>query len=251
MLSRVPSIRGSDMDISGRIHSVETFGALDGPGIRYVIFFQGCPLRCVYCHNPDSWHSRGGRIVTARELVEEAASYRAFIKNGGVTLSGGEPMMQPAFAEEILRGVHGYGLHTAVDTSGSLPVAECRGVLSQTDLVLLDIKSADAGLCRRITGADNSNALALLDYCGKNGIEVWLRHVIVPGLTDSEDSVSALGRLARGKKWIKRVELLPFHKMGEYKWNGIGAKYTLSETKPPDDSVMSRLRRLLERTMSE
>ena len=179
-------------EVSGRIHSVESFGTLDGPGVRYVVFLQGCPLRCLYCHNPDTWATGGGTETTVPELMRRIESCRNFIRSGGVTLSGGEPLMQPDFSRALLESCREAGSHTALDTAGSFPLARSRAVIDAADLVLLDIKALDPELCVRLTGRDGGNTLATLDWCEESGKPVWIRHVLVPGLTLDRARLEAL-----------------------------------------------------------
>lgn len=233
-------------NVMGRIHSVESFGALDGPGIRYVLFLQGCPLRCLFCHNPDSWCAAGGRRVGSRDVLRDILRYRSFIARGGVTLSGGEPLFQPTFTAAILEGCREQGLHTALDTAGSVALIACRPALELADMLLLDIKAADDTLFRRITGRGIDNTLEVLGACENWGKPVWIRHVLVPGLTLAEAPLHAMGRLLKPYTCIERVELLPFHKMGEYKWAALGAAYTLGDTPPPDGEQMAWAARLLQ-----
>lgn len=232
-------------NVLGRIHSVESFGALDGPGIRYVLFLQGCPLRCVFCHNPDSWDPAGGQETGSVDVVRDILRYRNFIRRGGVTLSGGEPLMQPEFAASILEGCRENGLHTALDTSGAVPLLACQKAVDTADMLLLDMKAADEALFRRITGRSMDNTLEILEHCEDTGKRVWIRHVLVPGLTLEETQLHALGRLLRRYGCIERVELLPFHKMGEYKWEALGAPYTLGETPSPPVEAVDRAREIL------
>lgn len=232
-------------NVIGYIHSVESFGALDGPGVRYVLFLQGCPLRCLFCHNPDSWAVGRGQPIGSADVVRDILRYRHFIEKGGVTLSGGEPLMQPEFAASILEGCRENGLHTALDTSGGVPLLACRQAVDAADMLLLDMKAADEALFRRITGRSMDNTLEILEHCEDTGKRVWIRHVLVPGLTLEETQLHALGRLLRRYGCIERVELLPFHKMGEYKWEALGAPYTLSETQPPPAEAVDRARELL------
>ena len=232
-------------NVIGYIHSVESFGALDGPGVRYVLFLQGCPLRCLFCHNPDSWAVGRGQPIGSADVVRDILRYRHFIEKGGVTLSGGEPLMQPEFAASILEGCRENGLHTALDTSGGVPLLACRQAVDAADMLLLDMKAADEALFRRITGRSMDNTLEILEHCEDTGKRVWIRHVLVPGLTLEETQLHALGRLLRRYGCIERVELLPFHKMGEYKWEALGAPYTLSETPPPPAEAVDRAREIL------
>lgn len=232
-------------NVMGRIHSVESFGALDGPGIRYVLFLQGCPLRCVYCHNPDSWCAEGGQRIGSVDVVNDILRYKNFINSGGVTLSGGEPLMQPDFAASILEGCHEHGLHTAIDTSGGVSVLMSRPAIEKADLLLLDIKAADDELFRRITGRDIHNTLETLNLCEKLHKPVWIRHVLVPGLTLNDAQLHDLGRMLQHYHCIEKVELLPFHKMGEYKWEALGEPYTLGDTRPPTPEEVEHARALL------
>jgi len=215
------------------VHSIETFGTLDGPGVRYVLFLQGCPLRCLYCHNPDSCAADAGREMSAGDVLADILAYRKFIRSGGVTLSGGEPLLQPAFVREVLSGCRANRLHTALDTSGAVPLAVSRPLLEQADLVLLDIKALDNGLCQALTGAGNENTLATLDYCESIRKPVWVRHVLVPGYTLDGPHLAALARHLKKYTAVQKVELLPFHKMGEYKWAELGYVYRLAQTPAP------------------
>ena len=228
--------------VTGRIHSIESFGTLDGPGIRYVLFMQGCPLRCLYCHNPDARSLEAGKTMTVGEVLADILTYRHFIARGGVTLSGGEPLLQPAFACELLDGCREQRLHTALDTSGAIPLSESRPALDRADLILLDIKAIDDDQCAALTGASNRNALATLDYCEASGKAVWIRHVLVPGYTLDEARLNRLADYLRRFTCIRKTELLPFHKMGEYKWEALKSPYALKETPVPTDEEMRRAR---------
>ena len=232
--------------VTGRIHSIESFGTLDGPGIRYVLFMQGCPLRCLYCHNPDARSLEAGKTMTVGEVLADILTYRHFIARGGVTLSGGEPLLQPAFACELLDGCREQRLHTALDTSGAIPLSESRPALDRADLILLDIKAIDDDLCAALTGASNRNALATLDYCEASGKAVWLRHVLVPGYTLDEARLNRLADHLLRFTCIRKTELLPFHKMGEYKWEALKCPYALKDTPVPTDEEMRRARSIFQ-----
>lgn len=208
--------------ILGRIHSCESFGTLDGPGIRFVVFLQGCPLRCRYCHNPDTWRADDGKIISSAELMKQIESCRNFLRNGGVTLSGGEPLMQPEFSLDLLRRCRKAGFHTALDTAGSLPLERTRETIDAADLLLLDIKVLEPELCKELTGQDNQNELATLEYCEKSGKAVWIRHVLLPGITLRRDRLEELAEYLKPFRCIRRVELLPYHKLGEFKWKELG-----------------------------
>lgn len=227
-------------EIPGRIHSVETFGALDGPGIRYVVFLQGCLLRCAYCHNPDTWDKCDGTSTTAGEVVEKILPYRNFIRSGGVTLSGGEPLVQPDFTAAILRLCKEQGFHTAVDTCGAVPMEKCQEALELADMLLLDIKALDSEECKSLTGMGNENALRLLNWCEEVKKPIWIRHVCVPGLTFQTDKLQKLADFLSPFSCIEKVELLPFHKMGAYKWDALKIPFTLADIPEPTAAEMEK-----------
>lgn len=231
-----------DSKIKGRIHSIETFGAVDGPGIRFIVFFQGCPLRCLYCHNPDSWKFSDGKETTSDELINQIKDYKNFIKSGGVTLSGGEPLMQPEFAKSIILKCRENGIHTAIDTSGAVELKSCIPVIDVVDLVLLDIKDIDDKDCIELTGKSNNGMIDLLNYCDSINKGVWIRHVIVPGYTLNYEKLNKINNFIKPYKCIEKVELLPFHKIGEYKWEQLNYKYKLEETRTPTEEEMNRAR---------
>lgn len=219
--------------IIGRIHSVETFGAVDGPGVRYVLFVQGCRLRCLYCHNPDTWDMRGGCEISTDEVVEDVKSYYNFIKAGGFTLSGGEPLLQPRFTLDLIRKIKAIGLHTAIDTAGSVPLEHVREIIEEADLLLLDVKTADPGLLPELVGVSFVGAADILAHREKIGKPVWIRHVLVPGYTLDTCRDELLADFLAPYSCIERVELLPFHKMGEYKWESLGLDYKLYDVDAP------------------
>ncbi len=224
---------GDNLSIKGRIHSVETFGAVDGPGVRYVLFVQGCPLRCLYCHNPDSWKFASGKEITSEEAVQNILEYKGYIKNGGVTISGGEPLAQPEFVMDIIRRCHEEGLQVAIDTSGSVSLEVAKPVIDMADMLLLDIKSDDKEVCYELTGRQNDNAYRILAYCEETGKRVWIRHVLLPGYTLKKERLEGLADFIKNYKCVEKTELLPFHKMGEYKWEVLEEKYMLYDTPAP------------------
>ena len=215
---------------------------VDGPGLRTAIFAQGCPRRCEGCHNPESWAFGTGTDMTVQDLFWRVKK-NPLVR--GVTLSGGEPLMQPEFAASILEGCRENGLHTAIDTAGSVSLFHCRRAVDQADLLLLDIKAARDELFRKITGRGMDNTLELLNHCENVRKPVWIRHVLVPGLTDGRDDLCALGVLLSRYACIERVELLPFHKMGEYKWEALAAPYTLKDTPAAGAEDVEQARRIL------
>lgn len=219
--------------IIGRIHSIETFGAVDGPGIRFVVFMQGCPLKCLYCHNPDSWDATKGKTMTSEELINTIKQYKNYIKNGGVTFSGGEPLLQHEFVLDTIRRCKALGIHTVIDTSGSVPLSVVKETIDESDMLLLDIKALDDELCIKLSGKSNKNCLEILDYCEKIHKLVWIRHVIVPNLTLKKDELEKLADYLTKFTCVEKFELLPFHKMGEFKWQELGMKYELFDTPAP------------------
>ncbi len=229
---------------TGRIHSVETCGTVDGPGIRFVVFTQGCPLRCLYCHNPDCRAVEGGRTVTVDELVSEILRYRAYLtaSGGGVTVTGGEPLLQPEFVAELLRRCQAEGLHTVLDTSGFSDVAAAQRVLHHTDLVLLDIKSFKPDLYHQVTQVSLEPTLRLARYLQEIHKPTWVRFVLVPGITDPPANVAGLAQFVSTLTNIERVEILPFHQMGAYKWEALGYDYTLQEIQPPSPSQVAQVK---------
>lgn len=217
--------------MKGNIHSIETFGTVDGPGIRTVIFFQGCPLHCLYCHNADTQRSIDGKKYDAEELLKFALKYKSYYKasNGGITATGGEPSMQPEFLAEFFKLCKNEGIHTALDTSGYVDLNTAEMFIPYTDLVLLDIKHLDNDKCKKLTGHENTKALKFLEYLNKKNIPVIIRQVVVPGWTSSEEYIMKLGSFVTDFKCIKKMELLPFHKMGEYKYVEMGLKPPLAD----------------------
>ncbi|MDD6097536.1 MAG: pyruvate formate-lyase-activating protein [Oscillospiraceae bacterium] len=220
----------------GYIHSTESFGTVDGPGVRYVVFFQGCPLRCLYCHNPDTWEFSGGRKVTAEELMEEYDSYKEFLKSGGITATGGEPMAQPEFLTELFSLAKSKGVHTCLDTSGIVFNPENHEkidkIIDYTDLVMLDIKHIDDEEHKKLTGKSNKNILAFAEYLRDRNIPLWVRHVVVPGITDDEKELLGLGKFLAGLTNLKALDVLPYHDMGKVKYQNLGIDYPLKDVEP-------------------
>lgn len=218
----------------GHIHSIETFGTVDGPGIRFVAFMQGCPLRCRFCHNPDTWNPKAKcqYELTPRQLIDEAMRYHSFIKNGGVTVSGGEPLLQAPFVTEFFSLCKEQGLHTALDTSGVYTSAEVMRVLDHTDLTLLDIKTMDPLLYPKLTGVSQKSPLEFLNILEQRGIATWIRHVVVPGLTDTDEWLDKLGAYVAQFKCVERIEILPYHTLGVFKYKELGLDYPLEGVEP-------------------
>lgn len=249
VLAPTPSQTQAKTDVIGRIHSIETCGTVDGPGIRFIVFTKGCPLRCLYCHNADCRHPYGGREVTVSELAVEIAKYRTYMRfsGGGLTLSGGEPLMQPEFARALFERCRSLGVHTALDTSGYVPLEDAKSVLDVTDLVLLDIKSFDPKIYRKVTSVSLEPTLKLARHLQAIGKRTWIRFVLVPGLTDREDNVEGLAQFVATLDNVEVVEVLPFHQMGAYKWEQLGLEYALKNTPPASPELVARTIAIFER----
>ena len=230
-------------EISGYIHSYETGGTVDGPGIRFVLFLSGCYFRCQYCHNPETWRLNHGWHVTVDDVMKEIEPYKDFLigYRGGVTLSGGEVLVQHSFAGNILRRCKERGLHTALDTNGFLGHLVSPQMMADVDLWLLDIKSFDPAIHRKVTGQSVQPVLDFARHLSDEQQTMWIRFVLVPGLTDDVDNVEGLAAFVASLDGVERVEVLPFHKMGEYKWRELGLDYKLRETQPPNAQLLARV----------
>lgn len=239
--------------MQGRIHSFESFGTVDGPGIRYVIFMQGCPLRCKYCHNPDSWEFGAGTQYTAEEVAKNALRYKSYWRGGGgVTVSGGEPLAQIDFVTELFSILKQNGVHTAADTSGmtfnpenAQSVEKHLLLLQYADLFLLDIKHIESDGCRWLTGFGNENELAFAKFLSDNGKDIWIRQVLVPGITDGEDYLKRTRAFIDTLKTVRRVEVLPYHTMGEVKYKNLGIPYPLAGVNPPSEEKVKLAKQIL------
>ncbi|MFL8799887.1 MULTISPECIES: pyruvate formate-lyase-activating protein [unclassified Clostridioides] len=222
--------------IKGKIHSIETFGTVDGPGIRYILFFQGCPLRCKYCHNRDTWDTKSGKAYTVDEIITDALKYTSFMKfsGGGITASGGESTLQPEFLSELFKKAKENDIHTCLDTSGFVDIKTIDPILDNTDLVLLDLKHMVEEKSIDLTGVGMDKALKLARHLDSRNIPVWIRHVLVPGITDYTDNLEKLGQFVATLKNVERFELLPYHSMGIHKWENLGIDYELKDV--PDAS---------------
>ncbi len=227
---------------TGRIHSIQSFGTVDGPGVRAVVFMQGCPLRCVCCHNPETWSFSGGEETTAEQLCARLLRYRGYFgTRGGVTVSGGEPLLQAEFVRELFALLKRHGINTALDTSGcTLEKAET--LLEVTDLVLLDIKYTDPDSYLRYTGCKMEKPLRFLELAQRTGTPVWIRQVIIPGLNDTEESAKRLAQLKKDFGCIERIELLPFRKLCTEKYLSMGIPFPLENTPEPASELMERLK---------
>jgi pyruvate formate lyase activating enzyme len=230
--------------VTGSVHSWDLSTGVDGPGTRFVVFTAGCPLRCVYCHNPDTWFGRNGQRMSAAAVLAQAGRYRRFIgaAGGGLTVSGGEPLLQPAFTRAVLAGAKDLGLHTALDTSGYLGVRADDELLDATDLVLLDIKSFDPANARRVTGHNIAPTLAFARRLATRHQPVWVRFVLVPGWTDDRGDVAALARFTASLGNVERVDVLPFHTLGAAKYAALGLDYPCAGVAPPTAEQISQAR---------
>lgn len=227
--------------MNGHVHSIESFGAADGPGVRFVIFLQGCRMRCKYCHNPDTWKTDGGDEFSADELIKRALRYKSYWKNGGgITVSGGEPLLQIEFLTELFRKAKENDINTAIDTAGQ-PFSREEPFFSKfselmkyTDLVILDIKEINPERHKCITGFDNENILDMAKYLSDINKPVWLRHVLVPTLSDFDEDLDKLSEFIKTLGSVERVDVLPYHSLGVFKWKNLGIKYELDDVCPPD-----------------
>ena len=227
--------------MKGYIHSFESFGTKDGPGIRFVLFLQGCPLRCLYCHNVDTWDLKDKKYMfTPEETMHEIKKVRGFIKSGGVTVSGGEPLMQPEYILELFKLCKEDGLHTAIDTSGYLLNGRIKEVLEYTDLVLLDIKQIDPEKYKALTSVSLKPTLDFLKYLSEINKPVWLRYVLVPGYTDNEKDLEAWAKFVSNFKNVERVDILPFHQMGGHKWKEVNKVYQLENVLAPTNEEVKK-----------
>ncbi|MBR5232184.1 MAG: pyruvate formate lyase-activating protein [Clostridia bacterium] len=232
--------------MTGRIHSFQSMGTLDGPGVRFVAFLQGCPLRCGCCHNPDTWDAAGGSAYTAEEVISRAERFRAYWgREGGVTLSGGEPLLQKAFAAELFRLCHAKKIHTCLDTSGCFAPESCREVLKNTDRVLLDLKYTAAEQYQKFVGCDMEKPLRFLAYLNENKIPVTLRQVIIPTLNDTEENVLRLRGIAQSHGCVDKIELLPFRKICQTKYDMMGMAFPFAHLPEPDSEKMAALRKCI------
>ena len=239
-------------DIKGRIHSVESFGSVDGPGVRYIVFLQGCHMRCKYCHNPETWKLEDGELQTPQEVFDKAYRYHNYWKdNGGITVSGGEALLQIEFVTELFKIAKKEGVHTTLDTSAN-PYTEKEPFYSKwlelmkyTDLVLLDIKQIDEEEHIKLTGQSNKNILTMARKLSDMGKPMWIRHVLVPGGSDKDEYLHRLADFIHTLKTVERVEVLPYHTLGVFKWEQLGISYPLEGVRPPSEERINNAREIL------
>lgn len=232
---------------TGRIHSLETFGLVDGPGVRFVVFMQGCRMRCRYCHNPETWSETAGEEWTPEALLERAWRYHNYWgKNGGITVSGGEPLLQIDFLAEFFRLAKKRGIHTTLDTCGQPFTREepfygtWEKLMKYTDLVMLDLKEMNGRRHKDLTGWDNENILKMAEEMSEMGIPMWIRHVLVPGLTDDWEGLACLRTFMDGLKTVEKFEILPYHTLGTLKWEEMGLEYSLDGILPPTEEEIEQ-----------
>ncbi len=234
------------VSVTGRVHSIQSLGTLDGPGVRFVVFLQGCNLRCGCCHNPDTWLLSGGTVYTPLEIVEKAVRYREYFgKEGGITLSGGEPLLQPEFAREVFALCHREGIHTCLDTSGSILNEASRALLAETDRVLLDLKYTCDSLYREHVGCGIGTTLEFLSYLNEKQIPVTLRQVIIPTLNDNGENIFALKAVAEKHLCVDKIELLPFRKICQIKYDKLGIPFPFAHLPEPKRETMLALEKML------
>ena len=233
-------------NLTGRIHSIQSLAASDGPGVRFAVFLQGCPLRCGCCHNPDTWNPDGGKSMTAEEIAEKATRYRTYFgKDGGVTVSGGEPLLQATFVKEIFSLCKEQGINTCLDTSGCLWNEEIENLLTVTDRVLLDIKYTNGEQYERYVGCNIEKPLAFLKHLNERKIPTTLRQVIIPSLNDDEENIRALKEIAKAHPCVDKIELLPFRKICQIKYDNLGMEFPFGNLPEPSADTMKRLERVL------
>lgn len=232
--------------MQGRVHSIQSLGTVDGPGVRFVVFMQGCNLRCGCCHNPDTWSVSGGTEYTPEEIVKRVIRYREYFKNkGGITISGGEPLLQPEFVHEVFRLCHAEGINTCLDTSGSLWNDQIQALLTETDRVLLDIKYVTDEQYRTYVGCGIDGPLQFLNYLNEQKIPVTLRQVIIPTLNNTEENIARLKEIAGSHACVDKIELLPFHKICQTKYDSLQIPFAFGHLPEPSKEQMTLLNSLL------
>lgn len=239
-------------DCFGKIHSIETGGTVDGPGIRFLIFMQGCPLRCKYCHNRDTWNFDLGNKVNAKDLVTTIKRYIPYMKasHGGVTISGGEPLLQPDFIINLFDELHKLNIHTCIDTAGSLPLTDkLKELIDKTDLFLVDIKHIDEEKCKELTGSSNKNELAFINYLSSINKPMWIRQVLVPGITDDEQDLLKLKAFLSTLSSVQKFEFLPYHDLGKYKWKELQVDYPLEGIRTATEKDVEKANSILNFTI--
>ena len=239
----------ANKEIKARIHSFESFGAVDGPGIRFVVFFQGCGLRCKYCHNRDTWSTNAGMEYGVDDLIAKISRYKNYftVSGGGVTLSGGEPLLQQDFLLELLPKLKKAKIHIAIDTSGSFPLTDkIKKIIDLADLFLLDIKCINDDICKDLVGISNKLELEFARYLSSINKDVWIRQVLVPGITDHEEDLLKLKEFLSTLTNVKKVEILAYHDLGRFKWENLGCNYELEDVPNATTEDVTRAKRILD-----
>ncbi len=236
-----------DLRYYAKVHSLETFGAVDGPGIRFILFLQGCHLQCKYCHNRDTWDMNGGSYKSLDDIFDMIMKYKNYITpNGGVTVSGGEPLLQVKFLIELFTKLKKKKIHTCIDTSGMVAITDdIKHLLSLTDLVLLDIKHIDSKKCKDLVGFDNKLELEFAKYLSDNNIPIWIRQVLVPGYTDDQNDLLKLKEFISSLNTVQKVEILPYHSIGKYKWTNLGFEYALDGVRDANNEDVQKAKKVL------
>ena len=238
-----------DLRYYAKVHSIESFGTVDGPGIRFVLFLQGCHLQCKYCHNRDTWDINGGEYKSVDEIVEKINRYKNYIipSGGGITVTGGEPLIQASFVLELFKKLKENGIHTCVDTSGMFALTDgIKEVLKYTDLVLLDIKHIDDEKCKELVGVSNKKELEFARYLSDNNIKMWIRQVLVPGYTDDGQDLLKLKNFLSTLKTVEKIQILPYHNLGKYKWEKLGLEYPLEGVREANQEDIDIAKKILD-----
>lgn len=235
-----------------RVHSIESFGTHDGPGIRLVIFVQGCQFRCLYCANPDTMDIQGGRLMNIQELVKRAVDQKPYFgRRGGVTVSGGEPLLQRTALLNFFRELHEQGIHTTLDSNGRILDQAAKDLLEETDLLMLDVKHFDQKWHKKLTGLSNSSTFKVAAHREATGKPMWLRYVLVPGWSDQEEYLHQLGNYFKDYKTIERIEILPYHQLGVHKWKALGMEYKLEGVQRPSEDKLDQTRKIFEQYFND
>ena len=238
----------ANKEIKARIHSFESFGAVDGPGIRFVVFFQGCSLRCKYCHNRDTWPTNAGLEYSSDELIAKISRYKNYftVSGGGVTLSGGEPLLQQDFLLELIPKLKKLGIHVAIDTSGSFSLTnKIKQIIDLADLFLLDIKCINDDICKDLVGVSNKRELEFARYLSDNGKKMWIRQVLVPTITDKEEDLNKLSEFIHTLNGVEKVEILKYHDLGKFKWENLKLKYPLDGYRTANEEDVKRAKEIM------
>lgn len=241
-------MKRDDIKYYAKVHSVESFGTVDGPGIRFVLFLQGCSLQCKYCHNRDTWDIHGGEFKSLDDIYQKIMRYKNYIwPNGGVTVTGGEPLLQQDFLIELFKKLKKEKIHTCIDTSGMVTLTnKIKEIIKLTDLFLLDIKHIDPEKCKKLVGVSNKKELEFAKYLSENNKLMWIRQVLIPGITDDKKDLIKLKEFISELKTVDKVEILPYHNLGKYKWEQLGFKYELDDIRPATQNDIDRAKEILE-----